>query len=90
MKRRVEQNRSGGNVGLQERTRVRHDRPSEFMFALILFGIGGGSGTKQGNPEHISAARESVLRLGQDSNAIPVLAQVRILQRPKVNEINSS
>ena len=79
MEGRVEQDRSGGNVGLQERAHVRHDRPSEFMFALVLFGIGGGSRTKQGNTEDVSAARESVLRLGEDGDTITVLAQVRIL-----------
>ena len=79
VKRRVEQDRSGGNVGLQERARVRHDCPSKLMLALILFGIGGSSGTEQRNPEDVPAAREPVLRLGEDGDTITVLAQVRIL-----------
>ena len=79
MKWRVEEDTSDRNVRLQERAHMRHDSPRESVFALILFGVRRSGGTKQRDTEDIPAAREPILRLGEDGDTITVLAQVRIL-----------
>ena len=86
MKWRVEEDASDGNVRLQERAHMRHDSPRERVFALILFGVRRSGGTKQRDTEDIPAARESVLRLRQNGNAVSILAQVGILGKDQYHK----
>ena len=79
MERRVEQDRSDGDIRLQEGTRVRHDGPRKLVLALVLLSIRRSGSTKQRNSKNISAAREPILRLGKDGDTVAVLAQVCVL-----------
>ena len=46
---------------------------------LILFGVRGCSRAQQGDAQHVAAARETILRFRQDGDAVPVLAEIRVL-----------
>lgn len=49
------------------------------QLTLVLVLVGSRGSTQQRNSEDVSAARESVLRLGQYSHAVSELAEIRVL-----------
>ena len=84
LERRVKQEASDRNVRLEERALVRHDSPAELVRALILFGVRGRSGTKEGDAQDIAPARKSVLALGQDCDTVAELAEVGELPKTEL------
>lgn len=54
------------------------------MITLILIGIRSGCCSEQGDSKDIALTGKTVLGLGQDSNTVSILAEVRILTE-KIN-----
>ena len=63
VQRRVKEVRGDRNIGLQERSLMRHNSPRELMLALILLSVGSSGGAEQRYAEDIATAGEAILAL---------------------------